>query len=243
MTTFTWPLVFSGIAALSTLIGGAIPLVHQKLSKNALALLLALSGGILLSTGLNHMVTESFDTIGAPAMLCVSLGFLLMYGLEKITMVHACREEDCRVHHFGGAALMGIGFHSFLDGFAIGVSLKFDVTLGMIVVLAVLLHRLPDGISIATVMLANQYSERKAWGMLALLAGLAIAGTFAGLISILSGMNSRQYLSIAIGVSAGTFIYIATSDLMPMAHEDPRDYRVPIAFVVGFLGTMVTVFI
>ncbi|MDZ7289121.1 MAG: ZIP family metal transporter [candidate division KSB1 bacterium] len=240
---FTWPLVCSGIAALFTLIGGTIPLAHQKLSKNALAVLLALSGGIMLSTSLNHMVRESFGSIGAISMVCVSFGFLLMYGLEKMTMVHACREQDCHVHHFGGMALMGIGFHSFLDGFAIGVSLEFNLTLGLMVVLAVLLHRLPDGIAIATVMLANRYSTRKAWGFLSMLAGLAVAGTIVGLASLFSGIELERFLSIAIGISAGTFIYIATSDLMPMAHEDPRDYRVPIAFIVGFLGILLTAFI
>jgi ZIP family zinc transporter/zinc and cadmium transporter len=218
-------------------------LARQNLGKRALTVLVALSGGILLSTGLNHMVAESFEVIGAQAMLCVSLGFLLMYGLERFTMVHACQEEDCHVHHFGGTALLGIGFHSFLDGFAIAVSMKFDVTLGTIVVLAVLMHRLPDGISIATVMLANRYSVRKAWAILGLVAGLAVAGTLSGLFSTIGGVDPKHFLSIAIGLSAGTFIYIATGDLMPLAHENNRDYRVPIAFVVGFLGTMMTAFV
>jgi ZIP family zinc transporter/zinc and cadmium transporter len=240
MISLTWPLVCSGIAALFTLVGGAIPLAHQKLSKNALTILLAFSGGILLSTALNHMVVESFAIIGAEAMLSVSLGFLLLYGIEKITMIHACQEEHCDVHHFGGLAVIGIGFHSFLDGFAIAVSLKLDLALGTMVVLAVLLHRLPTGVCIATVMLANHFAATKAWLILALVAGLIVAGTLIGFISTLSGIDSERFLSIAIGISAGTFIYIATGDLMPMAHENVRDYRVPVAFTVGFLGTMIT---
>lgn len=242
MTSLALPLLYSGIAALFTMMGGAIPLAHRRLSKKALGVLIAFSGGMLLSTGLNHMIVDSFGILGAHAMLCASLGFLLMYGLEKVTMIHACREEDCHVHHFGGAALMGIGFHSFLDGFAIAVSLKFDMALGTMVLLAVLLHRLPDGFSIATVMLANQYPARKAWAVLSLLAGLAVAGTLAGLVSVFNSLTVEHYLSIAIGISAGTFIYIATSDLIPMAHQNSRDYRVPLAFTVGFLGTMMTAF-
>jgi ZIP family zinc transporter/zinc and cadmium transporter len=243
MISLTWPLVYSGMAALFTLLGGAIPLAHRKISRNTLTILVALSAGMLLSTGLNHMIIESFEKIHAQAMLGVSLGFLLLYGIEKMTMVHACREEDCKFHHFGGAALLGIGFHSFLDGFAIAVSLKFGMALGTVVVLAVLLHRLPDGIAIATVMMANHYSLKKAWWLLTVVAGLAIAGTLFGITTVFSGIESERYFSMAVALSAGTFIYIATSDLMPMAHENIRDYRVPIAFAVGFLGILITAFV
>lgn len=243
MISLTWPLLCAGIAALFTMVGGAIPLAHRKLSKSVLTILIAFSGGVLLSAALNHMVVESFAIIGGPAMLAVSGGFLLLYGIEKITMIHACQEEDCHTHHFGGMALLGIGFHSFLDGFAIAVSMELDVRLGAIVVLAVLLHRLPTGVCIATVMLANHFASTKAWLTLSLIAGLLVAGAFIGLLSALNGIATENFLSIAIGISAGTFLYIATGDLMPMAHANVRDYRVPLAFAVGFLGTMGTAFI
>jgi ZIP family zinc transporter/zinc and cadmium transporter len=243
MIFLTWPLFCAGIAALFTMVGGAIPLAHRKLSRSVLTILIAFSGGVLLSAALNHMVVESFAIIGGQSMLAVSFGFLLLYGIEKITMIHACQEEGCDAHRFGGLALVGIGFHSFLDGFSITVSMKLDVRLGAIVALAVLLHRLPTGVCIATVMLANHFPSAKAWFTLSLIAGLLVAGALAGLLSALSGIAAERFLSIAIGISAGTFIYIATGDLMPMAHANVRDYRVPLAFAVGFLGTMGTAFI
>ncbi len=231
---------FSAIAAAATIVGGSIPLLHKRITKDNLTLLMAFSAGVLLSTGLNHMVAESYAESGRWAMAAVSLGFVLLYGYEKAAMIHACREQDCRVHHFGGAALAGIGFHSLLDGFAIAVSFELEKTLGMIVIAAVILHRLPTGISIAAIMLAHHYHESKAWVILTIIAGLNVVGAVLGL---LIPFNETMFLSLAVGLSGGTFLYISTSDLLPMAHESHHDYRVPAFFLIGFLGVLAATFL
>ncbi|RMF59124.1 MAG: hypothetical protein D6743_16730 [Calditrichaeota bacterium] len=199
--------------------------------------MVAFSAGVLLSTGLNHMVAQSVAQSGRWAMLAVSIGFIGLYGYEKMAMVHACREAECHVHQFGRAALVGMGFHSLLDGFAIAVSFEFQKTLGFIVILAVLLHRLPTGISIATIMLSNHYRSAKAWVTLALIAILAVAGAVLGL---LLPLRPYHLLSLAVGLSGGSFLYISTSDLLPMAHENNQDYRVPFFFLLGFVGILAT---
>ena len=215
-------------------------MLHKKLSDKQLTLLVAFSAGILLSTGLNHMVAESFSESGRWGMLSVSIGFVVLYGYEKMAMVHACREQDCHVHHFGGSALVGMGFHSFLDGFAIAVSFEFEKTLGVLVIVAVMLHRLPTGISMAIIMLSNKYNERKAWKTLTTIAGLTVVGALAG---TLIPVQEQLILSFAVGLTGGTFLYISTSDLLPLAHESSQDYWVPIAFLVGFLGILTASFL
>ncbi len=215
-------------------------MLHKKLSDKQLTLLVAFSAGILLSTGLNHMVAESFTESGRWGMLSVSIGFVVLYGYEKMAMVHACREQDCHVHHFGGSALVGMGFHSFLDGFAIAVSFEFEKTLGVLVLVAVMLHRLPTGISMAIIMLSNKYNESKAWITLTIIAALTVVGALAG---TLIPVHENLILSLAVGLSGGTFLYISTSDLLPLAHENSQDYWVPIAFLVGFLGILTASFL
>jgi ZIP family zinc transporter/zinc and cadmium transporter len=226
---------FALLAAGATVLGGGIPLLHKRLSENSLMVLVAFSAGVLLSTGLNHMVVESYAQAGRWAMLSVSLGFITLYGYEKMAMIHACREEDCDIHPFGHAALMGLGLHSFLDGFAIAVSFEFEKTLGFLVILAVLLHRLPTGISIASIMLSHNFNKSKAWLTLSIIAGLAVVGAVFGIVIPIHG---KFLLSLAVGLTGGTFLYIATSDLLPMAHKSNQDYRVPIFFLVGFLGIL-----
>ncbi len=233
-------ILFAVLAAGSTVVGGAIPLLHKPLSERNLTLLVAFSAGVLLSTGLNHMIAESVRAAGHWGALAVSTGFLTLYCYEKVSMVHACREHDCTAHHFGPAALVGMGFHSLLDGFAIAVSFEFEPTLGLLVIAAVILHRIPTGFSTVCIMLSHKFSEKRAWRVLSAIAGLAILGAVAGLAI---PFNDPFYLSLAVGLSGGTFLYISTSDLLPMAHENNQDYRVPIFFLIGFLGVLAASFL
>lgn len=230
-------IIFALFAAGATVFGGSIPLLRKNLSEKHLTFLIAFSAGVLLSTGLNHMLVESFERSGQVAVFAVSLGFIFLYGYEKLAMVHACREQDCHVHSFGRAALFGIGFHSFLDGFAIAVSFELQKTLGLLVIGAVVLHRIPTGISLSAILLSHGFKSRRAWATLCAIAGLAIVGAVAGMILPLSNM---YVLSLAVGLASGTFLYISTSDLLPMAHENVQDYRVPIFFLIGFLGVLFT---
>ncbi len=228
-------LLLAGLAALFTFLGGSLPLLKKELKPKHLSWLIAFSAGILLSTGLNHMVAESIEKAGHEAMLAISTGFVFLFLIARFAMVHACGEEECETHTFGGIALAGISFHSFLDGFAIAVSMETSVSLGYIVVLGILMHRIPTGISIASIMLANHYKQEKAFIILFLIGLTAILGALFG---FLIPFESVRLLGIGVGFSAGVFIYIATADLLPMVHVKKGDYISPLSFVIGFLGIM-----
>jgi zinc transporter ZupT len=226
------PIFYATLAALFTIAGGSLPLSRRGIGERTMSLLIAFSAGVLLSAGLNDMMPESYELAGTSAALGVSAGFILLYLSEKVTMVHACREQHCKVHPFGFFAIAGIGFHSALDGFAIAVSAEASKELGAVVAIAVLAHRFPSGISFAGVMLSSGYERRRAWIILFVLGGLAIAGAAVGL---LFSDVSTTVLGVAIGLSAGSFLYISTSDLLPVAHEHAwRDYGVPFSFTAGF---------
>lgn len=228
-------ILLAGLAAIFTFLGGSLPLLKKELKGKHLSWLIAFSAGILLSTGLNHMVAESIEEAGHEAMFAISIGFVLLFLIARFAMVHACGEEECKTHTFGGIELAGISFHSFLDGFAIAVSMGTSLSLGYIVVLGVLMHRLPTGISIATIMLANHYKKEKAFIILSLIGLTAVLGALFG---FLIPFESVRLLGIGVGFSAGVFIYIATADLLPMVHVKKGDYISPLSFVTGFLGIM-----
>ncbi|MCH8981544.1 hypothetical protein IH922_05940 [candidate division KSB1 bacterium] len=69
---------------------------------------------------------------------------------------------------------------------------------------------------------------------------LMLVGALAG---TLIPVQEQLILSFAVGLTGGTFLYISTSDLLPLAHESSQDYWVPIAFLVGFLGILTASFL
>lgn len=227
----------AALAAVSTLVAGAFPLLaSREFSARALSRLVALSAGILLSVGLLEMLPESFEIAGQSALVAVGIGFILLYLVEKITLIHVCRDQDCDVHAFSSTALIGIGFHSFVDGFAIAVSGQLNLALGLLVAVAVLVHRIPDGVSVAAVMLSHGYEKARTWLILILISVLALVGAVVGVLIPISPGNSLGVLGVVLALSAGTFIYVSTNDLLPEAHRQAQDYGVPVLFVVGFFG-------
>lgn len=231
-------LLLATLAAGFTIAGGSLPLARKQLGERGISLLVAFSAGVLLSAGINDMFPESYKLASGSAVIGVSAGFMLLYLTEKVTMVHACREQGCKVHPFGFFALAGIGFHTMLDGFSIAVSGEARASLGLVVAFAVLAHSFPSGVSVAGVMLSCGYRRSKAWWVLTALAVQAVVGAVVGLF--FAGA-SDQVLGVGVGLSAGTFLYISTSDLLPIAHETNwHDYSVPLAFTAGFALMLVT---
>ena len=126
-----------------SLVGSFLPLLRE-LSQRALALLLSFSAGVLLGAVFFHMLPETrvlSENIGLPILT----GFLLIFVMERFVFVHACEERACDIHQMGIPAFLGISLHSLLDGLALGAGLMMP-QLGSVVLLAVIIHKMPDSI-------------------------------------------------------------------------------------------------
>ena len=96
------------------------------------------------------------DDTGLPILA----GFLLIFVMERFVFVHACEERECDIHQMGIPAFLGISLHSLLDGIALGAGLMLP-QLGPVVLLAVLIHKMPDSISISSILLSAGWERRK----------------------------------------------------------------------------------
>jgi len=217
-----------------SLLGGFLPLLRQ-LSQRALALLLSFSAGVLLGAVFFHMLPETGrvlnDAIGWPILG----GFLLIFVMERFVFVHACEEYECDIHQIGLPAFLGISLHSLLDGVALGAGLMLP-QLGPVVLLAVLIHKMPDSMSISSILLAAGWNRGKI-GWLNLL--FSLTTPIGALISFLFFRAlSAENVAIAIGISAGTFLAIATADILPQVHR--IEQRNPMTLVFLALGLTVS---
>jgi zinc transporter ZupT len=116
----------------------------------------------------------------------------------------------------GIPAFLGISLHSLLDGVALGAGLIIP-ELGPVVLLAVIIHKMPDGISISSILLSAGWNRRTV-GLLSLLFSLTTpVGAIVAYISLRA--VAAESVAIAIGISAGTFLAIATADILPQVHR------------------------
>jgi zinc and cadmium transporter len=217
-----------------SLVGSFLPLVRE-LSQRALALLLSFSAGVLLGAVFFHMLPEVGNVIGESVGWPILAGFLLIFAMERFVFVHACEERDCDLHQMGIPAFLGISFHSLLDGLALGAGLMLP-QLGAVVLLAVIIHKMPDGISITSILLSAGWERKK----VALLSVLFSLTTPAGalLAYVFLRALSPENVAVAIGISAGTFLAIATADILPQVHR--IEERNPLTLVFLMFGLAVS---
>jgi zinc and cadmium transporter len=216
-------------AAAANVFGGAI-IVQKHWQRSYLKYFVALGAGFMLATAIVEIFPASLELRGKSAAYLVLLGYLIIHFFEHTLAPHFHFGEETHaaefVHaHKGYSVLIGLIIHTFFDGIAIASGFMVSNWLGWIIFLAIFLHKIPEGFTIASVMLASGQSRRNAWGA-SILLGIA---TFAGVLTM---AVFRQEVSFGLPVSAGVTIYVAASDLIPEVNREPG---VGMALVV-FLG-------
>lgn len=216
-------------AAAANVFGGAI-IVQKRWEREYLKYFVALGAGFMLATALVELFPASLELRGKSAAFLVLVGYLIVHFFEHTVTPHFHFGEETHadefVHrHTGYSVLLGLIIHTFFDGIAIASGFLVSSWLGWIVFLAVFLHKIPEGFTVASVMLAGGQSRGVAWGASVLLGAATVAG-------VLTMAVFRHQVAFGLPLSAGVTIYVAASDLMPEVNREPG---VKMALVV-FLG-------
>lgn len=216
-------------AAAANVFGGAI-IVQRSWERHYLKYFVALGAGFMLATAVVEMVPESLELRGKSAAFLILIGYLIVHFFEHAVTPHFHFGEEIHtdqfVHpHKSYPVLVALIIHTFFDGVAIASGFLVSNWLGWIIFLAVFLHKIPEGFTVASVMLASGRSRGLAWGASAVLGAATLAG-------VMTMAAFRRDVSAGLPLSAGVTIYVAASDLMPEVNKEPG---VKMALVV-FLG-------
>lgn len=215
-------------AALANGLGGAV-IVQKNWDRGYLRYFVALGAGFMLGTAMLEMLPESIELAGPKAPLLILVGYFLVHFFEHTVTGHFHFGEETHTEEFathrGYSVLFGLIIHTFFDGIAIASGFLISGWLGWIIFLAVILHKVPEGFTASSIMLASGRSKRVAWAASGIL-GLA---TVAGVLTMTIFARS---LTAGLPLSAGVTLYVAASDLIPEVNKEPG---IRIALVV-FLG-------
>ncbi|MGO9124921.1 MAG: ZIP family metal transporter [Terriglobales bacterium] len=216
-------------AAAANVFGGAI-IVQKHWDRSYLKYFVALGAGFMLATAIVEVFPASLQLRGKDAPFLVLVGYLIIHFFEHTITPHFHFGEETHkdqfIHtHKGYSVLMGLTIHTFFDGIAITSGFLVSNWLGWIIFFAIFLHKIPEGFTITSVMLASGRSRRVAWGASVLLG----AATFAGVLTM---AVFRREVSFGLPLSAGVTIYVAASDLMPEVNREP-DARMPLVVFLG----------
>lgn len=207
------------VAAAGNLIGGYF-VVRRDWPRIWLQYFLALGAGYMLAVAFVDVIPESVRLAGEQALLSVLIGFFLVHLFEHTLAPHFHFGEETHLdemshHHARNTVLLGLVIHTFFDGVAIAAGFLVSVWLGVMIFVAVFLHKLPEGFTVASVVLASGQGRRNAMRAAGLLGAATLFGVL--LTSVLQGQ-----LRFALPISGGVTVYVAATDLLPEVNREPN---------------------
>ncbi|MDZ7265226.1 MAG: ZIP family metal transporter [candidate division KSB1 bacterium] len=215
-------LIYGSVAALAAVMGSLIPLLRQNWQKERLYWFMAFGSGVLLGAAFIHIIPEAVTFNAASAGMGLSIAFLVIFGLEQFAPAHSCPEylEECAcpVHTMGLVTFIALFIHSLIDGLAVAAGFGASLELGFIASFAVIVHKFPTGLTTIAILLGTGYGRKKSF-LLTLL--VAMATPIGALVSQHFVLNlSNNVLSWILGISGGSFIYVAATDILPRLHQE-----------------------
>jgi zinc and cadmium transporter len=235
-----WIIGFSILGSLvATALGALLLLFPGGIRKVLVPCLVSYATGTLLGAAFLGMIPAGLKEAPAVAVTgTVLAGMVLFFMLEKLVLWRHCHEDDCEVH--GRAApliLIGDAFHNFVDGVVIAAAFLTSIPLGIAAALAVIAHEIPQEVGDFAILLDNGYGRMKAF----LLNGLSASATLPGALMAYFWLGeTRQAVPYILALSAASFIYIATADLIPGLHRQvtPAASLRQLALLLAGIGTI-----
>ncbi|MFL5321172.1 MAG: ZIP family metal transporter [Myxococcaceae bacterium] len=219
--------VYSAVIFLTALTGGLIPIFGGKRARSVT--FLAFAAGIMLGAAFFEMLPEAFHKGGYQSFAVVPIGFLALFLLERYVLVHVCEEPpECEEHGHGKpsalglTAFLGMSAHTLFDGVALASSVLEGI--GLTALVAITAHKFPSSLSLASIL----HSERaqKKVSLLYIVAFGLMVPMGAGIYLLLdSALHFETFSARALAFSAGTFLYISVSDLLPHVNRHGKDHR------------------
>jgi zinc transporter ZupT len=230
LSPFQWSLLLGLAAAVANVLGGLIVVSRRHWNELLLKYFLALGAGVMLAATFLRMLPESFQLSPARAPMLILCGFFVVHFFEHTLTPHFHfgeeTHDEAMVHPAAGySALLGLSIHTFFDGVSIASGFLVSVPLGLLIFGAVLLHKLPEGFTVASIALASGRGKRGAMSASILLA----VATLLGVLGMHQVAGSVAY---ALPFSTGVTLYVAATDLLPEVNEE-RGIRMALIVFLG----------
>ena len=229
-----WTLGSVTLLSLTSLIGIIAIVLDERRLRGVLFMMVSLAVGAMFGDAFIHLLPEAFEQSSSPTAtsLCILAGILLFFLLEKFLLWHH-EHLPGHVHPVGYMNLIADGLHNFLDGILIGTSYLASVEVGLATTLAVLLHEIPQEIGDFGILVHAGFNKRDAISLNLLSALLAFVGAA---VALLAAAHLRALPAVILPMSAGAFIYIAGSDLVPELHRERQPVRSLVQLVTIGVG-------
>jgi zinc and cadmium transporter len=221
----------------------ALSLKEETLHK-ILLILVAFSAGSILGAAYFDLLPEAMELVEESVVfIYITVGFILFFFLERFIYWYHGHPHEADISAeisdrtvtkgFAYLNLIGDGIHNYVDGMVIAASFLVGFPVGLATTIAVIFHELPQEMGDYGILVYAGFKRGRA-----LLLNFVVA-----LVVVLGGISAIFFIEavealsgLLIAFSAGGFIYLAASELVPELHKEKSLRKSVVQFVVFILG-------
>jgi ZIP family zinc transporter len=240
-------------------LGAAISAFFGTISNRVMCWLLSFAGGVMISVVAFKLIPTGIEMAGIPiTVLGLVLGVACVAGLNYLLNKSAQKNKDrsesicCHSDHAkqlicspaltrsGIILLVALSLHKLPEGIAIGAAGTHNITLGFILAFTAILHCLPEGMAIGAPLICGGMSKKKAIFLTALGGTPTIIG---GAIGMLVGGISDVVLAFVLSIAAGTMLFVVFGEIIPQSLNLTKSKLTTYAAMAGILTGLIAVFV
>jgi len=219
---FWYCLLAAGLAAVFTTLGIYTIRRFEDWAQLNSTYFISFAAGVLIAASFLHIIPKSF-AMNAHAPSCLLLGFVTLHLINRFITAYVCGKDPNANYAIGLISLLGIGFHSFLDGIIYSITFTVGVFTGVLAGIGMVFHEFPEGIITYMLLRRSGFGEHKSL-LLAFLAG-ALSTPLGMLVSFpFVSQITQSILGALLAFSAGALVFVGATHLLPQAEQEPKRY-------------------
>lgn len=225
------------LVSLVSLIGVLTLSLKLEMLRKLTMFLVSFSAGVLLGGAFFHLIPEAVESGGFTPLLSAIIlaGIITFLFLERVIYWRHCHVPTSyeHPHPFALMNLVGDGFHNFIDGMIIAGAFLASIPLGITTTLAVILHEIPQEMGDFGVLIHGGFGRKKA---LLMNFAASVGAVLGAIVILLLNTKVAAISSFIVPFTAGGFIYIAGSDLIPEMKKETQSFKAILHIITLFLG-------
>ncbi len=220
MSNYFQVILFSLVGGAFSLIGGLLLLSYKKTAQSLAHIATPFAAGALLAAAFFEIIPEALHEMnGDDTSRWILVGIVAFFMLEYFFHWFHHHHEHGTSGTPAPLLIVGDTLHNLLDGIAIGAAFLIDPSTGIVTAIAIAAHEIPQEIGDFGLLLKFGIAKNK---VILINALSALVATVGATVTFALGHESELPTAPLLAVTAGMFIYIAASDLIPLIHEDAK---------------------
>lgn len=235
----TYGFILTTLAGLSTLLGTIIIFINKKKSKKIITSSLSFAAGVMITVSIIDLIPESINYLHKtfkifPAIL-IMLIFIIIGIIISMTIDKSINiKKEEKLYKVGIISMLAIILHNIPEGIATFISTESNLKLGLSLTTAIALHNIPEGISISIPIYYATGSKIKAFTY-TLISGLSepLGALIAYLF--LNNIMNNNIMGLLMAIIAGIMIQISFYELLPTSLKFKNKKATLIFLIIGIL--------